>query len=603
MSTPRIKKSVNKFMSMVLNKIITNNGINSNIYGLTGAAWYQANQVLQNYINNNSINYIHSSNESSAIYQASYEAYSYNLKNNDTKVGITFVTAGPGTTMALTALGSALNESIPMICFFGVPVINFQFIDISVARAVCKYVFYIDNNTLNPQKIIDKAFQIAIKGTKHNTGMGSVGIFVLDSLWNSKFSYTDFSYPLISYPKNTDIIRKMGIKILRSLRSNSKIIIRIGERVSIENLTKLIELSTLYTNIYIHLTLHSSNYVNSFNMENVGIEGPYENTYMNAHYQYATHVLDIGQGIEYNSFVYSDVKTLMNSNSTLFYIYNTPLRYKPESMNKTNTLYVNPNEFIPIFINQFKRLNQFSSSWTNDDTKLSFYNDILTSYQNQTKNNICTQLSVLSNLMYTIYSFPDNRTSDNIPLIDDNLLYVGDVGLAAFISQSFIHTTTPISKVLLSEFSPIGSSLSCTAGYLRTGNYDGFISINGDGGFMNVPGYAIDLKNVFKDNSTLTGLIILCNDKTYTNVEFAEYELFNQTTTITETDYLQSGINIGYILRELLGDVVYDYVEYTNLTLSTISTLQSYVYTWYNTKPSGITIIHNIGPNGYPITL
>lgn len=590
-------------MSMVLNKIININGLNSNIYGLPGAAWYQANQVLENYVNNNKINYIQSSNESSAIYQASYEAYSYNLKNNQNKIGISFVTAGPGTTMALTALGSALNESIPMICFFGVPVVNFQFIDITIARTVCKYVFYIDNNTIDPQKIIDKAFQYALKGTKNNSGMGSVGIFVLDSLWNSTYSYTNFSYPLVVYPDNTKIIRKMIIKILSSLQTNSKIIIRIGERVNIENLNQFIQLSTLYSNIYIHLTLHSSNYVNSFNMENVGIEGPLENIYMNSHYQDATHVLDIGQGIENNSFIYSDVKLLMSTNSKIFYVYNTPLRYKPSSMNKLNTIYVNPNDFIPIFITEFKKLKPFSSSWINDETKLSFYNDILSAYQNQLKNNICTQLSVIANLMYTIYSFPSNRTSDNIPLIDDDLLYVSDIGLAAFVSQSFIHTKNVISNVLLSEFSPIGCTLSCTAGYLRTGNYSGFISINGDGGFMNVPGYAIDLKNVFKDNSTLSGLIFICNDKTYTNIEYSEYVLFNQITSISKTDYLQSGINIGYILKELLGDVVHDYVEYTNLTLSTISTLQNYVSTWYDTKPAGITIIHNIGPNGYPITL
>ncbi len=598
-----IKRSKNKFMSMLLNKIININGEGSNIYGLTGAAWYQSNQVLQNYINNNKINYIHSSNESAGIYQASYEAYSYNLKNNLSRIGITFVTAGPGTTMALTALGSGLNESIPMVCFFGVPVINFQFIDITVSRVVCKRIFYIDTNTINPQKIIDKAFQIALNGIQNNRGMGTVGVFVLDTLWNSTFLYTDFIYPLITYPDNRNIIYKMIIKIFKTLRSSSKIIIRIGERINIQNLYKLIELSNIYTNIYIHLTLHSSHYVNSFDMVNVGIEGPTENIYMNAHYQDATHVLDIGQGIEYNSFVYSDVKPLMQSNARIFYIYNTPLKYKPSSMNNLNTIYVNPNDFIPMFIRYFKSLKSFTSTWINDSTKLSFYNNILTAYQNQTSNNICTQLSVVANLMYTIYSFPDNRTNDNIPLIDDNILYVSDIGLCAFISQSFIHTKNTISKVLMSEFSPIGCTLACTAGFLRTSNYDGFISINGDGGFMNVPGYAIDLKNVFKDKPTLYGLIILCNDKTYTNVEYAEYELFNQTTSISKTDYLQSGINLGYILRELLGDIVNDYVEYSNLTLSTISTLQSYVHTWYTNKPTGITIIHHIGPNGYPITL
>lgn len=33
-----------------MNKIIAQNGEGSNIYGLTGAAWYQSNEVIQNYI-------------------------------------------------------------------------------------------------------------------------------------------------------------------------------------------------------------------------------------------------------------------------------------------------------------------------------------------------------------------------------------------------------------------------------------------------------------------------------------------------------------------------------------------------------------------------
>lgn len=596
---PKIKKSSNKFITMLLNKIISINGTGSNIYGLTGAAWFQSNQEIQNYIDSNKINYIHASNESSAIYESSYEAYTYNLKNNTPKVGVTFVTAGPGTTMALTGLASALKESIPVVCFFGVPIVNFQFIDIKIARASCKYVFYISNDTVNPQKIIDKAFQIAIKGTKHNSGMGSVGVFVLDSLWNSTFKYTDMKYPLISYPIDRPRIRNMTHQILNSLSPTSKIIIRIGERVNITNLMKLIQLSNKYKNIYIHLTLHSCDYVNSFNMSNVGIEGPTENIVINKHYNSATHVIDIGQGIEYNSFVYSDVKPLMKKNARIFYILNNPLQYTPLSMAPTNTLFVDPNDFIPIFVKLYQHTP--TVVW-NDVNKLDFYNNILTAYQNQTDNDICTEISVVANIMYEIYSFPNNRTN-NIPLIDDNLLYAVDVGMVSFMSQSFIHTKNTISKLLLSEFSPIGCSLSCTAGYLRTGNYNGFINIIGDGGFMNVPGYAIDLKNACMDNTNLSGLIILCNDNTYAYVEYGEYALFNEITSITQTDYLQRGINIGNVLKELLGDIVYDYVEYTNIPLSGISDIQSYVNTWYNTLPKGITIIHYIGPKSLPITL
>lgn len=602
----RIKTSTIKFTEMVLNKIILQNGNGSNIYGLTGAAWFQSNQVIQNYIIQNKINYIHASNESSAIYQCSYEAYSYNLKNNDTKVGVSFVTAGPGTTMALTGLASALKEAVPVVCFFGVPVVNFQFIDIDIARSTCKYVFYITPNTVNPQHIIDMAFQMALNGTKNNRGMGSVGVFVLDSLWDQPFKYTNLSRYIINYPIQYYKIDIMINKILKSLTKNSKIIIRIGERINLENVQQLVLLSTLYTNIYVHLTMHTSDYVNSFdteNMENVGIEGPTENPYINQHYETATHVIDIGQGIEYNALVYSDVKPLMNSNAKIYYIYDTPLQYKPSSMNIWNTIYVNPNDFIPLFINKYKKIiKQPNVQWVNDDTKLDYYNNILTAYQNQTNNDICTVISLIANIFYQFYSFSNNRTN-NIPLLDDTLLYSVDVGMASFYSQSFIHTKNTFSKLFLSEFSAIGSSLSCTSGYLRTGNYTGFVNIIGDGGFMNVPGYAIELKNVCMDNPSLSGLILLGNDSTYSYVQYAEFEMFDETTSITQTDYLQQGINIGLVLKYLLGDVVNDYVEYNSLTLNDLSPMQSYVNNWYNTKPTGITIIHLIGKKSLPITL
>lgn len=168
-------------------------------------------------------------------------------------------------------------------------------------------------------------------------------------------------------------------------------------------------------------------------------------------------------------------------------------------------------------------------------------------------------------------------------------------------AQSFIHKKEVFSKVFLSEFSAIGSSISCLAGYLRSGNYTGFIHIIGDGGFMNVPGYAIDLKNVCIDNNTLCGLIILANDSSYVYVEYGENILFNESTSITQTSYLQNSMNLGLAMKYLLGDIVIDYVEYSNLTLDNLYELLSYINTWYYNQPSGITIIHYIGPKSLPI--
>jgi hypothetical protein len=123
---------------LIIDKIIEKNGKGSNIYGVTGAATYYANDIIQNAVNSGDLNYIHASNESAGVYMAAYEA-----EINGT-VGIHFCTAGPGTAMATTAIGSLFNETKPCIIFFGVPTNNFQYIDQQIMSCITKKVIYIN---------------------------------------------------------------------------------------------------------------------------------------------------------------------------------------------------------------------------------------------------------------------------------------------------------------------------------------------------------------------------------------------------------------------------------------------------------------------------
>jgi hypothetical protein len=111
--SPITYTSTKVIAQLIIDKIIEKNGKGSNIYGVTGAATYSANNVIQNAVNAGDINYVHSSNECAGIYMAAYEA---EINNN---IGIHFCTAGPGTTMATTAIGSLFNETKPCIIFFG----------------------------------------------------------------------------------------------------------------------------------------------------------------------------------------------------------------------------------------------------------------------------------------------------------------------------------------------------------------------------------------------------------------------------------------------------------------------------------------------------
>jgi hypothetical protein len=143
--------SEESLIELILNKVIELNGFGSNIYGLPGAAWYSADDNIQKYISNGSINYIHTSNESSSLYMAAYESLS------SKKVGITFSTSGPGTLMAMTSIGTAFYEAVPLICFFGVRDTNFQYIDKDILYYTSKKVYYIDDNTINPEIILEDA--------------------------------------------------------------------------------------------------------------------------------------------------------------------------------------------------------------------------------------------------------------------------------------------------------------------------------------------------------------------------------------------------------------------------------------------------------------
>lgn len=573
---------------LLVNKIVAKNGVNSNIYGVTGAATYSANKIIQNAIDANLLNYIHASNESAGIYMAAYEA-----EINNT-VGVHFCTAGPGTAMAATAIGSLFNETKPCVIIFGVPTNNFQYIDRSIMAGITKRVIYIDSSTVNPQTLIDDAFYIALNGTTEFPGQGPVALFIHNDMWNSTYTLSNEVRPYTKTINQSDVMQLIT-KISKGVTSfdNPRVIVRVGERVSINNITQLAILTQTYPNIYLHLTYISKTYIDSAAYTNVGIEGPMGMGVVNGNYSAASVVIDIANDIGYGLIVDGDVKPLMPANAYIFYCLDQNLPYKPTSSTSANTIITDPNNFVTKLIEMVTVTGNSTSKLSNNpwpNTKTAQNADIITmigKYISQTNfvgTTKPTTASVIARAVQTIYSLQSNNQT---MLIKDNHLYSSDVGAVSFIFDSILMHQKVNHNLNFGEFSPIGCSLAAAAGRMMTGEYDDLICVIGDGGFLNVPGYLIDLLNVIMSpGSTKRCLFMFMNDNRYSNVALAEKVKFGAFTDVTSTATIQRNLNCVNMIAAILGSACRQQLSLNDD--SSLEDLSSFVSNWY-TRQIGYT--------------
>jgi thiamine pyrophosphate-dependent acetolactate synthase large subunit-like protein len=566
---------------LLVNKIVAKNGVNSNIYGVTGAATYSANLIVQQAIDANLLNYIHSSNESAGIYMAAYEA-----EINNT-VGVHFCTAGPGTAMAATAIGSLFNETKPCVIIFGVPTNNFQYIDRSIMAGITKRVIYIDSSTVNPQTLIDDAFYIAANGTTEFPGQGPVALFIHNDMWNSTYTMSNQIQPYTKTINQSDVAQLIS-KISRGITAfdNPRVIIRVGERVSIDNITLLAGLTRTYPNIYLHLTYISKTYIDSNAYANVGIEGPMGMGVVNGNYSSASVVIDIANNINYGLIVDADVKPFMPANASIFYCLDQNLPYKPASSTSANMIISDPNNFVAKLVEMIAATDRTTNKLSNNpwpNTKAGQNSDIITmigKYRSQTNfvgTTKPTTASVIARAVQTIYSLqPNNQTM----LIKDNHLYSSDVGAVSFIFDSILMHQKVNHNLNFGEFSPIGCSLAAAAGRMMTGEYEDLICVIGDGGFLNVPGYLIDLLNVIMSpGSTKRCLFMFMNDNRYSNVALAEKVKFGAFTDVTSTATIQRNLNCVNMIAAILGSACVKQLSLNDD--SSLEDLSSFVSNWY----------------------
>ena len=560
---------------MIVNKIIekTNASVSNkfNVYGVPGASWFDIDSYL---VNASQLQYVHASNESAAVYLASYYAEMKNL------VGVSFCTSGPGTTMATTAVNSSYNETKSCVCFFGMSSSNFQSADMAIMESITQKCIYIYKDTVNPDQLVDEAFRIAKQGYKFPNA-GPVAVFVHQTAWLYKYYTTDAK---ISFNAPVNPVDNFLNTIFLSINKDSKIIIRVGERVDIPNIGKLATLTNTYKNIYVHLITNSKMYIENIDtFSNVAIEGPITNKIVNQNYNDATLVIQIGTGIEYTKTTFADVKSLMkNPNSQIFYALDQELVYFPASSTKYNTLMTDVSIFSGKFADYMNTKTPSSSSnWPDTKTQQNAYIiQLIEAYKKQV-----TTISIVAHILDVIYGLQQDPSKK---MIKDKHLYSFDVGLASFLGDSIMYHSKINHILNFNEFGPIGCSLASIAGRIDSGIIDGdVICFIGDGGFLNVPGDMIDLRRALAGASKRC-LFVLLNDQHYSAVASVE----SISTLITSTKTMQKVNNVEDINNDYLYNLTCAFMgnpiqskNYKNISTD-LSDLQSFVMSWYNKVPS-----------------
>ena len=149
--------------SRVILECLIKEGVDT-IFGYPGGAVIPLYDALYDYTDK--LNHVRTSHEQGAVHAADGYARSCN------KVGVCFLTSGPGATNAITGIATAYMDSSPLVCFSGqVPTSllgkdSFQEIDITgVTLSVTKHNFLLRKVEDLP-KTIREAFKIANSGRK-----------------------------------------------------------------------------------------------------------------------------------------------------------------------------------------------------------------------------------------------------------------------------------------------------------------------------------------------------------------------------------------------------------------------------------------------------
>lgn len=641
---------------------------NTIAFGLAGSSSFQWNQILQDAIDYapigpvnptypsdsyKQLKMVHVTNESAG----SYEAQNF---SNDQKVGFVFTTRGPGITMALTGITSAMREELPMVYICGVSPTDikdeFQNVDLTILSKVTKKTFRITRKIIcmqNVTDIVNEACFIAINGTKENPGKGPVALIVDFDFWRTPMSITCNScwvpprYVLTGNEDNAlgDLINRWNRvtgttgpatlyldpptnSISSGIPTGGIIVMRVGTRCSPETARKMVELAKHFPQMYIVSSFDARGMIDPNPISSpkyLDVQGPAGNRSANAAVTLALSnpnsatlrglVIDAGVGVLYttlsddiNGNIPLNAALPLNDNSTsnVIRLFDEPIEKDGYMVNVNyvlNKLYdlVLPVDQGKLFKNNIIPITNFG------DPTLQF-RKIYDEYVRQGPNKyyypgnpvptIETPIqhilpSVGHNVARCIKNFYDDATNnDEATLIidSDDYYHVYDSGTAAFIGGQLGRMKNPHNDGNYTEYSAIGLSMASAAGKIWGKPKHAVVYI-GDGGFMNMMGTIIDLKQAAVQNNK-KALLLYFNDYRYGNVALGDLALVpNKYTTIAITTDLLNQYDIDNYFLSFVGMNPAYYKRATNDT-----DIDTFIQFFKNpASPSGLYILRTDG--------
>lgn len=614
------KKCTDNFTSkerlgeLIVNKIIAYNGKGSRVYGVPGAGWYLEDQYIQNAIDDGNIIYKNITDETSAVFAAAYDS-EVTEDPKPEQIGVAFTTAGPGVACAINGIANADTETKSVVVFCGYANnSNFQFIDSDVTKPITRKIFQLTEDTLNPGQIIDDAFYIARFGTTESPCRGPVILFVNQTSWRSPYFYNSCIH---QYQRKIDYqgIDSMINKICNLITPKTLMIIRIGERVDIDVIQKMAEITKIFKNIYIHLTFLSKPYLDYSHFENVGYEGPdgMAAPCIKDQYEIVDIVIDLATDIELNNVMLVNIRNLLQENAKIFFILSQTFPNQPEGSNANNTLLTDPNIFS---ISLLSKLNacmpNLERVW---ESKRELENrqliNLILNYKKQKnkETGVLTIASFVCQILWHIYSMQEDnigaKKEDYKLVINDENLYSYDIGTGSFIVGSFIFTKKVDHQLAFAGYSSIGISIAGAAGRSWSKHYKGdIIEIIGDGGYLNFSQSFINLVNSVCSNPRQRCLFILINDFSYTNVANGERKVFGYSTKITSTIPIQNNIQIIESLKAMIGPKCVKTLILEDMYTESV-VLEDFIKKWYKKDDEsfsvgGFYLLEYRTQSGYP---
>ncbi|BEP28278.1 biosynthetic-type acetolactate synthase large subunit [Helicovermis profundi] len=269
---------------IVLDKL-KDNGVDT-IFGYPGGAVIPLYDELYKF--DKFFTHIRTSHEQGAVHAADGYARSTG------KVGVCFVTSGPGATNTITGLATAYMDSVPLVVFSGqVPSSllgkdSFQEVDITgITMSVTKYN-YIVRDTNNLASVIDEAFSIASSGRP-----GPVLIDVPKDIFINEIEYINKKF--IKEDNKFKKVSKAKIDQAIKLLSNStRPVIYAGGGITLSESSK--ELNELINkcNIPVLNTLMGLGSVPRISKLSLGLVGMHGSVYANKVMNNADLIISIG---------------------------------------------------------------------------------------------------------------------------------------------------------------------------------------------------------------------------------------------------------------------------------------------------------------------